>query len=363
MREALRTFLRFSAIYGPRRALFKAAGRLRFGRARLLGIPRQYQPRDIGLIGCGQFAFATIGYVIATRFGKRIAACYDIAPKAATTLAHFYDAADCKSAHAVISNPDVKTVYIASNHSTHTDYAIEALQAGKTVYVEKPIAVSQDQLQRLLAARDASMGRLFSGYNRPFSPAIRELRALCQNPAGPLTLTCTIAGHVIPAGHWYRDPAEGTRVCGNLGHWLDLAIHLVSWRKLPKDWNISCRWSNAAERDDNLAVTLTSSAGDLISIVMTSRGEPFEGVQESIFLQWGDVIATIDDFRSMSVRIGPRRVRKSYRPKDVGHTTAILQPFEGDGRDFSEVEHSTELMLRIAEMVRDGKEDARITFS
>lgn len=363
MREALRKLIRFSAIYGPRRALFKAAGRLRFGRVSFFGIPHYAQPRDIGIIGCGQFAFATIGYAIVTRFGKRIAACFDTDPRAAATLAQFYDAKNCKSADAIIGDPAIKYLYIASNHSTHADYAIAALQAGKDVYVEKPIAVTTDQLQRLLAASDSSSGRLYAGYNRPFSPALLELKSLCERARGPLTLTCTVIGHTISRDHWYRDPAEGTRICGNLGHWLDLAVHIVSWRERPRDWQISCRWSNAAEPDDNLAVTLTSSAGDLVSIVMTSRSEPFEGVLETLTLQWADVIASIDDFRSMTVRIGPRLIRKSYRPKNVGHVAAILQPFEGPVRDFREVVHSTEFMLAIAEMVRDGVQDIQFSLS
>ncbi len=357
----VRKLARFGAIYGPRRALLKAAGRLRLGRSTLLGFSRREANRDIGLIGCGQFAFSTIGYVIASKFDQRIMACYDIDANAAATLARFYDAADCKSAQAIFTDPTIRIVYIASNHASHTDYAIDALRAGKDVYVEKPIAVTASQLDRLLAARDAATGRLFTGYNRPFSPAMRELRTLCRTAKGPLTLSCMVVGHTIPRDHWYRDPAEGTRVCGNLGHWLDLAIHILSWTACPRDWHISCRWSDATERDDNLSITLTSDAGDLVSIVLSARSEPFEGVQEIITLQWGDVIATIDDFRSMRVQVGPRVIRRSYRPKDVGHEAAILQPFQGPERDFREIVQSTELMLRIADMVRNGETDARFS--
>jgi predicted dehydrogenase len=363
MMSSLRKLFRYSAIYGPGRALFKAVGRLRLGRAPLHRPWRRPARRDIGIIGCGQFAFATIGYVITRRFGRRIAASFDPDPRAVDTFATFYGCAACASADEVLRHPDIRTVYIASNHSSHAPYAAEALRAGKDVVIEKPLAVNPQQLEQLLDARARASGRLFAGYNRPFARAVRELKALCSNVQGPMTLTCTIAGHRIPPDHWYRDPREGTRICGNVGHWLDLMVHILSWRELPRDWRIACAWSDGSARDDNLAITLTSGVGDLVSIVLTSRSEPFEGVSESIFLSWGEVIASIDDFRSMTVRIGPRLVRRRYWPKDVGHAGAVLQPFEGEPRDFREVVASTELMLCIADMVRDGEHVRRFSFA
>lgn len=361
---AMRKLIRFMAVYGPRRALFKAAGRLRSGRAWWLGVWPWPRRRNIGVIGCGQFAFATIGSVVATCLGNRFAASFDPDARAGTTFARFYGSQACRSAGEVIASPGVDVVYIASTHSTHADYAIAALAAGKDVYVEKPVAVSMVQLRRLLRARPAAAGRLFVGYNRPFAAAIRELRGLCRDVSGPLTLACTIQGHVLPPDHWYRRRDEGTRICGNVGHWLDLMVHVVSWRELPPRWRIACEWSDAQARDDNLAITLTSCEGDLVTIMMTSRSEPFEGIAETIVLQWGGLSATIDDFRRMRVRIGPRQLRRRYWPKDVGHVAAILQPFRDEAaRDFGEVESSTLLMLAIADMVRSGERSREFDFA
>ena len=359
----IRKLLRFAAIYGPRRALFKAAGRMRLGRVAVLGVWPWPRRRDIGVVGCGQFAFATIGYVVATRLGNRIGACYDPDRRAAATFARFFGCRRAESAADIFADPGIRFVYVASPHSTHTAYAVAAFRVGKSVYVEKPVAVTVSQMGDLLDAKRTTRGKLFAGYNRPFSPAIRDLKARCVDLAGPLTLSCIIAGHMIPAGHWYRDPAEGTRICGNVGHWLDLAVHILSWRGLPADWRLACEWSDAAARDDNLAVTLSSNCGDLVSIVMTSRSEPFEGISETIVLQWGEVTATIDDFRRLTVREGAKLSVRKYWPKDVGHAAAILQPFGGQQRDFAEVEASTRLMLAIADMVREGERARAFSFA
>jgi predicted dehydrogenase len=356
--DGWRKILRFTRIYGCGRTLFKVAGRLR--QAGLVGrIVMRARQRDVAMIGCGQFAFATIGYFL----GRRFVECYDPASAAAATFARFYGAAVAESAQIAMAQAAVKIVYIASNHATHAPYAAAALRAGKVVYVEKPIAVSTDQLRDLLLALRSTGGRLFAGYNRPHSAAIRRLRGYCKNARGPLTLSCFIAGHRLAAEHWYRHPAEGTRICGNVGHWLDLAVHILCWDNLPDRWLISLTWSDPAARDDDMAICLSSERGDLINIVLTARTEPFEGINETINFQWGGVIAKIDDFRRMDVWRGAlHRVLKTW-PKDVGHRRAILQPFAAEKRPWREVELSTLLMLQIARMVQEARQSAEFSFS
>lgn len=357
--KKLTKIFRFAFIYGPRRALVKAMGRLRMGRIGLFYIAAG-KP-GVGLIGCGQFAFATIGYFLCRR--AFFVSVFDIDSAAAQSLARTYGAGSvAKDAEAVVADPAVRYVYIASNHASHTDYAIQALQAGKVVYVEKPVSVSHAQLSELQAAVAQSAGPIYAGYNRPFSGAVRDIRELVEDTRGPLTLSCFISGHVIPPDHWYRRPGEGTRVCGNLGHWLDLAVHLLSWRGLPDRLKISVLSSDERARDDDLAVALATDQGDLVNIVLTARTEPFEGINETINLQWGDVISRIDDFRRQTVWKGRRVIRKRYWPKDVGHKRAILQPFSEERRPWSEVVDSSLLMLRIKEMVESGETIADFSF-
>lgn len=351
---------RFARIYGPRRALVKALGRLRIGR-RLTWPAKRSRP-GIAVIGCGQFGFSTIAHFAGER--ARIVSCYDIDASSAATLSRMYGARAVSTvATEMLSDPEIDCIYIASNHASHSDYAIAALAAGKRVYVEKPVAVSHEQLANLVAAERALGGQVFAGYNRPFSGAIRELHACLVKPIGPLTLSCFVSGHRLPPEHWYRRPEEGTRICGNVGHWLDLAVHMLSWRHLPDRWQISLAWSDYAARDDDLVVNLVSEAGDLVNIVLTARCEPFEGINETINLQWGNVIAKIDDFRRLDVWRDSELIRHRYWPKDVGHRRAVLQPFDEERRAWKEVVSSSLLMLRIAQMVRDARKTSEFSFS
>jgi glycosyltransferase involved in cell wall biosynthesis/predicted dehydrogenase len=360
----LRKLARFVSIYGLRKTLFKAFGRSR-SMPGFLPFARPARVRDIGLIGCGQFGFATIGYSITSQLGNRFADCFDVDAAAQKSFATFYKTpSSAPSADALIANPRVQVVYVASNHASHADYAVRALNAGKQVYLEKPISVDHGQFRRLLTAlRRPGAPAIFAGYNRPFSQAVRDLAGDAADAQGPVTLNCFITGHAIAADHWYRDPREGTRICGNVGHWLDLAVHMLSWRDLPDRWTIGFAWSRPEARDDDMTLTLTSERGDLVVITLTSRSEPFEGINETINFQQSDVIAKIDDFRTMTVWKASRVRRRRYWPKDVGHSRALIQPFSTQQRSRREVELSTLLMLFVKDMAVAGQRVATFSFA
>jgi|GEM_PF-455737 len=346
---------RFASLYGWSRTANKIMGRTR--RFRLPHVGRNSGVADTSFIGCGQFAFNSLAFFLRKKRGIVFLDAYDTAPKQAATLALFYRFQGvAPTIDDLLANPLLKRVYIASNHSSHAPYAVAALERSIDVYVEKPIAVTRQQLVELLTAHRQSAGRLFAGYNRPYAAAIRLLKPyIAEQPkTGSFSINFVINGHQIPPDHWYRRPDEGSRICGNLGHWIDLMIHMLAWRGLP-DWIDVCAVSaSPAETDDNLMITFTTDRHDLISLMLTARTEPFEGVSEQINLQYSNVIAHIDDFRRMTIWQGMHRKRWRFSPKDVGHERATLQPFQTDNRDWREVELSTLLMLHVSEQVRVG---------
>ena len=353
---------RFARIYGPSRALFKAAGRLRRP-VRLVW--KTARTRDVAIIGCGQFAFSTIGYFLCKQFGARIAVCLDPSETAAASFAITYGVPQiATSFDAILQNPEVRFVYIASNHASHSDYAVRALRAGKTVYVEKPVSVSTEQFNRLRSEVSKSSGEIFAGYNRPYAGAIRKIVSELAEPKGALSLTCFVSGHLIGRDHWYRRPEEGTRICGNAGHWIDLFVHLLGRRSIPDHFEIALLPALPIEADDNFALNIRTSEGDLFSLVLSSRAEPFEGINETINLQWESLIAKIDDFRQVTMWREEKVKRWRFWPKDVGHKNAVLQPFSTTPlRSWKEVEISTLIMLRIAEMAKGGQQSASLSVS
>jgi len=354
---SIRKIIRFISIYGIIRTLFKVAGRIRAPIPIWWLLYLRYpikSGRKVGVIGCGQFSFSAIAYFLTTSTKCRIEWCSDINNDAAKSFAAAYGlnkySNDCTG-----FLKDTDLVYIASNHASHTSYAIQCLEVGCDVYIEKPISTTWEQFEKLLLIASETKNKIYVGYNRPHSPSINLIRKNIKDYTLPFTLSCFITGHYIPEDHWYRDPKEGTRVCGNLGHWLDLAIYMMYWNDKKHDIiDISITYSDKGTPSDNFCVTLTSPRGDLITLTFSSRSEPFEGVNESINFQQGDLIAKINDHRFVQLWIGDKYKSKRYWPKNVGHKNAILQPFNNMyKREWNELIISTKLMLIITDMVKN----------
>lgn len=359
LKKSIIKVIRFICIYGPLRTIIKISGRLQ---SHLFIFSKKHGNIGISIIGCGQFAYSTICYFLKDIKGVFFNSCYDIDKKRSIHLARSYNfKTTVDDFRSILNNTTTKFVYIASNHYSHTDYAIEFLKNNINVYVEKPISVDEDQLGRLLYHVSHSKGKIFAGYNRPFSQAMVDFkreaqRNGCNQDTTPFTINCFITGHMIEKNHWYRDPKEGTRICGNIGHWLDLAIHLLSWRgSLPDLLKTTVLPSDIDEPDDNISISMVSDKHDLISIVLSSRSEPFEGINETINIQFDKITAKIDDFRKMHVWIDDVLIKKRYWPKDVGHKRAVQQPFHAITRNWHEVELSTFLMIHIKNMVLSQK--------
>lgn len=359
----LKKTLRFIRIYGPSRTLSKILGRTRVT-FRIIG-KKDIKNKDILIVGCGQFGYSTIGHFINKKFGNRFLSCYDSDDsKSHSFYTRYQTTSKATSYENLINSPNAKYIYIASNHFTHTVYAIDAIKKGLNVYIEKPISVNHQQFSQLVNSIKKYKPHIYAGYNRPHSQAIIQLKKyLSAEKNSTFTINCFVSGHFLEKDHWYRNPEEGTRVCGNLGHWIDLSIHLLSIRNVPDSFSVIIAYSDKNEADDNLTISLTSDHGDLITLTLTSRCEPFEGINESINIHYGQVISKIDDFRTMTVWNDDFKKTYHYWPKDVGHKHAVLQPFNASSRSWKEVEESTILMLFIKDMVIHQETHKEFSFS
>jgi predicted dehydrogenase/threonine dehydrogenase-like Zn-dependent dehydrogenase len=134
---------------------------------------------------------------------------------------------------AVLTDPEVDAVVIATRHDTHARFAIAALDAGKHVLVEKPLCLTLQELAAIEAAygRQAAAGRprvLMVGFNRRFAPLTLELRRLLAARTEPKAFVMTVNAGAVPPGHWTQDEAEGGgRIIGEACHFIDLLRHLA----------------------------------------------------------------------------------------------------------------------------------------
>ncbi len=323
-----RKALRYVRLYGPSRTLVKVRSQYHMAR-RYEQLPREpagaAPGKHVGLLGCGKFAYAQIAYFLSKDYGNVLRGAMDVEIARAASLFERYNLDYyTDEAARVIEDPAIDVVFIASNHASHAEYAIAALEQGKHVHIEKPHVVSDDQLRRLCAAMTTASGKVALGFNRPLSRIGCEIHARLASQEGAAMLNWFIAGHEIEADHWYHREEEGGRILGNLCHWTDFVLRLVPpERRYP----ILITATRAEQADCDIAVTYTFADGTIAAITFSAKGHTFEGVKERFAAHRGDVLLTMDDFRTLTVDIGPERHRIVRPFRDHGHRAALRNSY------------------------------------
>jgi predicted dehydrogenase len=323
----LRKAARYVRLYGLRRTLIKVKGQYHANKsfAKLPTERSERTGRHVGIIGCGNFAFSHIAYYLRKNFGSVIRGVMDPKiEKAASFFEEFDTDYYTTDPRRIINDPQIDLIYIASNHASHADYAVDALNAGKSVHIEKPHAVRYDQLERLCEAMRTSTGRVTLGFNRPNSPFGKEIKKQIEAQSGAAMYNWFIAGHELPPGHWYYAPDEGGRVLGNLCHWTDFVLQLV-----PAEvrYPIRITPTRAEKSDCDIAVTYVFGDGSIAAITFSAKGHTFEGVRERFAAHRGNVLIAMDDFKTLTVEIVDRKKTTSLLFRDHGHQEAIRSSY------------------------------------
>ncbi len=133
----------------------------------------------------------------------------------------------------LVADPDVDAVVVTTRHSSHARFVLQALEAGKWVFVEKPLCLTLAELDEIKAAHDrlAARGKapmVMVGFNRRFAPQVQKIKALLAGVSGPKSFVMTVNAGAIPAEHWTQDAAVGGgRIIGEACHFIDLLRFLA----------------------------------------------------------------------------------------------------------------------------------------
>ena len=184
---------------------------------------------SISVIGAGNYA----GAVLIPAFkaaGARLARIASAGGASSVHLGRKFGFAEATTDFAaLLTDPGADAVVISTRHDTHADYVLRALAAGKHVFVEKPLALTLDELDHIEAAALAAPKQLLMvGFNRRFAPQIVKTRQLLLGAPGPKTLVMTVNAGAIPATHWTQDrTVGGGRLVGEGCHFVDLLRFLA----------------------------------------------------------------------------------------------------------------------------------------
>src|SRR5467141_2598598 len=289
--------------------------------------PRLGAEVRVGCIGAGSFASSVIFPNLHSIKGVRMQSVGTISGAGAASAQRAFKFQTAEQPSELLNDPNVDTVFILTRHDTHATHATHALQAGKAVFVEKPLAIDREQLElvRQVYEGQVEAGRapfLMVGFNRRFAPFTEKIRQLFSGRREPMLIHARVNAGYLPHDHWIY--TQGGRIIGEFCHFVDWARSLIG---SPIQTVTATGLPNVTQfASDNVAVTLKFADGSVANLLYLANGDrsiPKEFFE--VFCQ--GAIARLQDFRTLELaRNG--KVQKFKSVQDKGYRRELQLTIE-----------------------------------
>ncbi|MEU0429161.1 bi-domain-containing oxidoreductase [Streptomyces canus] len=266
-------------------------------------------PVRLAFVGAGNYATSMLLPHLTQRDGVELSTVVTTtALSAANAQRKFGFAEATTDLDAVLGDKSIDAVFVVTRHSSHAELTRKALLAGKTVFVEKPLALTEDELAGVLAAvEESGNDRLQVGFNRRFAPLLQEARQRFGARTGPASLRYLINAGTLAHGSWYlQQGTEGSRFAGEGGHFIDTASWLL-------DADPVSVYAVAPSGNEDLQIVLRYPDGSTAAISYVTTGAP-GFPKETLDLVADGKVLRLDDFVRASVH-GRKKWVSSRLPK------------------------------------------------
>jgi predicted dehydrogenase/threonine dehydrogenase-like Zn-dependent dehydrogenase len=311
----------------------------------------------VGLIGPGGYATSTLVPALVEAGARLELVGGGSGPSSEAAVRNLGFSRVAESDEAVIDDPGIDAVVVATRHVSHAELATRALRAGKHVFCEKPLALGEEELAEVMRAARESERVLLVGFNRRFSPLLRELRVFLSQ--GPLLATYRVSAAHIPPSAWVHDLDQGGgRIVGEACHFLDCLAFLAGAPIRSVAAAAAGDPSLPLQARDNVVVNVglgDASVGTISYVAAGASAVPKERLE--VFS--GARTAILDDYRRLELYDGDRRVREAGGKQDKGHHEELrtfvesvrsgVQPVPLD-----EIENVSLAALAVVESLRSG---------
>jgi predicted dehydrogenase len=278
----------------------------------------------IACIGAGGFARGIIFPHLRSAAGVELASVATSTGAAAVSARAAFGFSRAEPPSDLLANPNLDAIFILTRHNSHAAYVKSALQAGKHVFVEKPLAINREQLGILKKAYEASLSQggspfLMVGFNRRFSPLTERVQEFFAARSEAMLVNIRCNAGFIPRNNWVQDPENGGRIVGELCHFVDWAravinfpVHSVTAAALP---------DGGRYNRDNVTATVSFKDGSIANLVYVANGDRAVAKEYfEVFCSGG--IARLDDFKTLHLsRNGKTETVKGKQ--DKGHRREI----------------------------------------
>ncbi|MBI4822560.1 MAG: bi-domain-containing oxidoreductase [Deltaproteobacteria bacterium] len=274
----------------------------------------------MGIIGAGSFTRAVLLRAL-QHAEAHLAYVASRGPSSAALARRFNIATAVSDHHKILEDPTIDAVVISTRHASHAKLVAEALAAGKHVFVEKPLAVNEADLELIRdAAAKTPKLQLMVGFNRRFSRHTQQLKQLLAGRAEPLCLNVTINAGAIPADHWVHEPAEGGRIIGEGCHFIDLVSFLAG--APVRSVSAMMVGGRTSLREDKTSMLLSLADGSIATINYFANGSK-KYPKETIEVFSDGRVARIDNFRETTGYGFRGFQRLRTRRQDKGHAAEL----------------------------------------
>ncbi len=261
----------------------------------------------VGVIGAGNYASRVLipAFKAAGAVLESVASAGGVSASIAATSHEIGRVVS--NARDLLADADIDTVVIATRHDSHAKWVCDALDAGKNVYVEKPLALTLEELERVQHAAMRASGLLCIGFNRRFAPLMLSLKNVIEGRGVP-TINILVNSGAIPPDHWAHDGmVGGGRIVGEACHFIDAAQQLANSRIVGIQVSTS-RGSDGRPIDDLALIQLRFENSAIASIQYLASGHAsFPKERIEVFV--GGIVARVDNWRRLEVfgRSGSQR--------------------------------------------------------
>lgn len=280
-------------------------------------------PVAVGLIGAGNFATGTIIPALKRIEHVHLHSICSAGGLSAKSAARRHGFAQCSSDYrSMLNDKTVDAVVIATHHDTHARFAVEAMRAGKHVFVEKPLALTDEQLRDVAEAQRETGRLVMPGFNRRYSPLSVAVREFFAGRAGPIEVLCRVNAGTLKADSWYQDAEEGGwRIISEGCHFVDL-IQFLCGCPVTRVFADRIGGDPRGRQNDNCTVTLKMMDGSLATLVYVAHGDPsFEKERIEVFGQ--GCTAVIRNFRTAELWSNGRRRKLRAGKAGKGHQAEL----------------------------------------
>jgi len=312
----------------------------------------------LGIVGAGNFTSATIMPNL-KKINADVKFIASSGGLSSTTMAKKYGVANSTTNYKeMLQDKEVDLIFITTQHNTHARIVVESIEAGKNVFVEKPLALNTDELDSIIESYQKNNVNISVGFNRRFAPLAKKMKKALGSSITPINIVATMNAGFIPKDVWVHDmDIGGGRIIGEACHYIDLCSYLIGSKVIAVCMN--AMGVNPKENTDNASILLKYENGSNAVINYFANGSKgYSKERVEVYSQERTLV--MNNWRKLK-GYGFRGFSSAKSGQDKGHFNqfqALVTQQKNGGNPiipFDEIVNTTRASFAAIDSLKEGK--------